>query len=70
MEATKELVEELLLRSERVLGKTFTLEEIVPVLNKCRYMSLPSIMNNVTLFRYIQRYRVMDGITMLRGCSN
>jgi hypothetical protein len=33
-------------------------------------MSLPSIKNDVTSFRYIQRYGVMDGITMLRGCNN
>jgi hypothetical protein len=33
-------------------------------------MSSPSIKNDVTSFRYIQRFEVMDGITMLRGCSN
>jgi hypothetical protein len=70
MEATKELVGELLLRSEGASTKTFTLEELVPILDKCRYMSSPSIMNDVTSFGYIQRYGVMDGITMLRGCSN
>ena len=70
IEATKELVEELLLRPKDVSSKTFTFEELVPVLEKCRYMSLPSIKNDVTSFRYIRRYGVMDGITMLRGCSN
>jgi hypothetical protein len=69
MEATKELLEELLLRSEGAPAKTFTFEELVPVLDKCRYMSSPSIKNDVTSFRYIRRYGVMDGITMLRGWS-
>jgi hypothetical protein len=70
MEATKEFLGELLLRPEGALAKTFTFEELVPVLDKCRYMSSPSIKNDVTSFRYIQRYGIMDGITMLRGCSN
>ena len=70
MEATKELVRELLLRPEEGPAKTFTFEELVSVLDKYRYMSLPSIKNDVTSFRYIWRYWVMDGITMLRGCNN
>jgi hypothetical protein len=70
MEATKELVEALQLRPEGALAKTFTFEELVPVLDKCKYMSSPSIKNDVTSFRYIRRYGVMDGITMLKGCSN
>jgi hypothetical protein len=63
-------VGELLLRQEGAPAKTFTFEELVPVLDKCRYMSSPSIKNDVTSFRYIRRYGIMDGITMLRGCSN
>jgi hypothetical protein len=70
MEATKELVEALQLRPEGALAKTFTFEELVPVLDKCKYLSSPSIKNDVTSFRYIRRYGVMDGITMLKGCSN
>jgi hypothetical protein len=70
MEATKELVGELLLRPEGIPAKTFTFEELVPILDKYKYMSSPSIKNDVTSFRYIRRFGVMDGITMLRGCSN
>jgi hypothetical protein len=70
MEATKELVEELLLRPVGAPLKTFTFEELVPVLDKCRYMNSPSIKNDVTSFTYIRRYMIMDGITMLRGCSS
>jgi hypothetical protein len=47
-----------------------TFEELVPVLDKCKYMTSPSVKNNVTTFRYLQRFGVMDSITMLRGCSN
>ena len=70
MEATKELLGELLLRPEGAPTKTYTFEELVPVLDKCKYMSSPSIRNDVTSFKFVKRYGVMDGITMLRGCSN
>jgi hypothetical protein len=59
MEATKELVGELLLRPKEVPIKTFTFEELIPVLDKCKYMNLPSIKNDVTSFRYIQRFGVI-----------
>lgn len=45
MEATKELIEELLLHSKGALGRTFNLEELVPILDKYKYMSLPNILN-------------------------
>jgi hypothetical protein len=68
MEATKELLEELLLVPQGVPAKTMTFEELVLI--KYKYMTLPSVKNNVTTFRYLQRFGVMDSITMLRGCSN
>jgi hypothetical protein len=49
--------------------KTFTFEELVPVFDKYKYMSSPSIKNDVTSFKYIRRFGIMDGITTLRGCS-
>jgi hypothetical protein len=45
MEATKELIEGLLLHPEGAPGRTFNLEELVPILDKCKYMSLPNILN-------------------------
>ena len=48
MEASKELLEELLLAHQGVPAKTFTFEELVPILDKCKYMTLLSIKNNVT----------------------
>jgi hypothetical protein len=33
-------------------------------------MTSPSVKNNVTTFRYLQRFGVMDNNIMLRGCNN
>jgi hypothetical protein len=70
MEASKELVGELLIDPEGAPVRKFDLEELLPVLEKCKYMSSPSIKNDVTAFRYIRRFGVMDGIATLRGCSH
>jgi hypothetical protein len=70
MEASKELVGELLIDPEGAPVRKFNLEELLPVLEKCKYMSSPSIKNDITAFRYIRRFGVMDGIATLRGCSH
>jgi hypothetical protein len=70
MEASKELVGELLIDPEGAPVRKYDLEELVPILEKCKYMSSTSIKNDVTAFRYIRRFEVMDGIAMLRGCSH
>jgi hypothetical protein len=70
MEASKELMDELLINPEGTLVRKYDLEELVPVLEKCKYMSSPSIKNDVTTFKYIRRFGVMDGIATLRGCSH
>jgi hypothetical protein len=70
----QELLGKLLLAPQGVPAKTMTFEELVPVLDKCKYMTSSSVKNsrknNVTTFRYLQRFGVMDSITILRGCSN
>jgi hypothetical protein len=53
MKASKELVGELLIDPEGAPVRKYDLEELVPVLKKCKYMSSPSIKNDVTTFRYI-----------------
>jgi seryl-tRNA synthetase len=53
MEASKELVGELLIDPEGVLVRKYDLEELVPILEKYKYMSSSSIKNDVTAFRYI-----------------
>jgi hypothetical protein len=70
VETTKELMDELLIDPEGAPTRKYDLEELVPVLDKCKYMSSPSIKNDVTAFRYIRRFEIMDGIAMLRGCSH
>jgi hypothetical protein len=54
MEASKELVGELLIDPKGAPVQKFDLEELLPVLKKCKYMSSPSIKNDVTVFRYIR----------------
>jgi hypothetical protein len=70
MEATKELVDELLMDSAGASTRKYDLEELVPVFNKCKYMSSPSIKKDMIAFKYIWRFGIMDGIAMLRGCSH
>ena len=70
MEASKELVSDLLINPEGAVVQKFDLEKLVPVLEKCKYMSSPSIKNDVTMFKFIQRFGVMDDIATLRGCSH
>jgi hypothetical protein len=53
MEASKELVGELLIDPEGAPVRKFDLEELVPILEKYKYMSSPSIKNNITAFKYI-----------------
>jgi hypothetical protein len=45
------------------------IKELVPVLDTCKYMSLSSIKNDMTTFKYLRRFGVMDGITMFKDCS-
>jgi seryl-tRNA synthetase len=70
MEASKELVGELLIDPEGAPVRKYDLEEQVPILEKYKYMNSPSIKNDVTAFRYIQRFGIIDSIAMLRGCSH
>jgi hypothetical protein len=70
MEANKELVGELLIDPKGILVRKYDLEELVPVLEKYKYMSSPNIKNDVTAFRYIRRFGIMDGIATFKGCSH
>lgn len=70
LEASKELLGGMLLRPEGTLPTQFGIHELMPVLEKCKFMSSPSIRNEVATFKYFRRFGVMDSITKLRGCSN
>jgi len=69
LETTKELVGELLLRPDGVPLKTLNIEELLPILDKYKYFSSPNIQNEVTSFKYLRRFGVMDNITKLRETS-
>ena len=70
LEASKEFLGELLLCPEGVPQKELKLEELIPIFDKFKLMSSPSVRNEVTTFRYLRRFGVMDSITHLRGTSN
>jgi len=69
LEAMKELVGELLLHLDGVPLKTLNIVELLLVLNKCKYFSSPNIRNEVTSFKYLRRFGIMNNITKLRGTS-
>ena len=69
LEATKDLLGELLLRLEDAPTKTLTLEELEPVFDRCKDVSSPNLRNNVITFKYLKRFGWMESITMLRGLS-
>ena len=69
MDATKELLGDLLLCPDGELPKTLDFLELVPVLDKCKYFSSPSIRNKVTSFKQLRRFGVINNITKLRGSS-
>jgi hypothetical protein len=58
METTRELVGELLIDPEGAPARKFDLEELVPILDKCKYMSSPSIKNK---FTHVQVYMQIWG---------
>ena len=70
LQASKELIGELLLRPEGAPQKSLEFHELIPVLDQYKHMSSPSIQNQVTSFRYMRRFGVMDSITELCGLSN
>lgn len=69
LEATKELLGGLLLCPDGELPKTMDLAALVPVFDKCKYLSSPSIQNEVTSFKFLRKFGVIDSITRFRGSS-
>jgi hypothetical protein len=69
LEASKDLIGSFLLRSEDDPPKTLTVQELYPVLDRCKDLASPNIRNKVVTFRYLRRFGVMDSITRLRGLS-
>ena len=43
--------------------------DLVPVLDKCKYITSPNIRNEVSSFKNFRKFGVIDSITKLRGAS-
>ena len=69
LEASKLLIGSYLLQPEDAPPRKLTMEELVPVLDRCKDMASPNIRNKVATFKKFRRYGIMDGITKLRGNS-
>ena len=70
MEASKDLVGELLLRNEDDPPMVLILKDLEPIFDTCKGLNSPSLRNRVYTFKYLWRFGVMDGITKLKGLSN
>ena len=69
MEATKELLGEFLLRPDGDSSRVMDFTDLVPVLDKCKYITSPNIRNEVSSFRHFRKFGIIDSITKLRGSS-
>ena len=67
MEATKELLEEFLLRLDGDSSRVMDFIDLVPVLDKCKYITSPNIRNEVSSFKHFRKFGIIDSITKLRG---
>ena len=70
MEASRDLLGEYLLCNEDDSPRVFSLEELKPIFDCCKELNSPNLRNKVTMFKYLRRFGIMDGITKLRGLSN
>ena len=69
MEATKELLEEFLLRPDADSSRVMDFSDLVPVLDKCKYITSPNIRNEVSSFKHFRKFGIIDSITKLRSAS-
>ena len=69
MEATKELLGEFLLHPEGDSSKVMDFTDLVPVLDKCKFITSPNIHNEVSSFKHFRKFGIIDSITKLRSAS-
>ena len=69
METTKELLGEFLLRPEEDSSRVMDFTDLVPVLDKCKFITSPNIRNEVFSFKHFRKFGIIDSITKLRGAS-
>ena len=70
METSKDLLRQYLIRNEVDPPTVLSLNELEHVFDSCKELNSPNLQNKVYMFKYLQRFDVMDGITKLRGLSN
>ena len=69
MEATKELLGEFILRPEGDSSRVMDFNDLVPVLDKYKYITSPNILNEVSSFKHFRKFGIIDSITKLCGAS-
>ena len=69
MEATKELLGEFLLRPKGDSSKVMDFTDLVPTLDKCKFITSPNIRNEVSSFKHFRKFGIIDSITKLHGAS-
>ena len=65
LEASKDLLGNYLLHEETDPPRLLSLEELEPVFDSCKELNSLSLRNQVTTFKHLRRFGVMDGITKL-----
>ena len=43
--------------------------DLVPILDKCKYITSPNIRNEVSSFKHFRKFGIIDSITKLHGAS-
>lgn len=65
LEATKEMVGDMLVAPNGVQQKTLVMVDLLPRFDCCKHFRFGRISNKVTSFRYFCRFGIMDSITKL-----
>lgn len=70
LEASKELIDALLLAGQGEEHKTLELTDLLPLFDRCKQLTSSNVFNSVLSLRYLQRFGIMDNTTRLYGSSN
>ena len=67
--AMKELLGEFFLRPEEDSFRVMDFNDLVFVLDKCKYITSPNIQNEVSSFKHFRKFGIINSITKLCGAS-
>ena len=70
LEASKDIVGEFLLSDDSDTHRLLSLKELEPVFESSRELNPPNLPFEVTSFKHVRRFGVMDGIAKLQSVSN